>query len=162
MKVFICENKIEINYSERKKNIEVPLKNIRKISVGFGQVQENPGDVAPVNIRNIKIVQDGNLTREWRLEKHCGDTCYDEQRGAIARAKHAVWLIDKHIEWEPIYQNEIIGKLYITFDAREAHFYLVSSKEMEMLDETGALQRKIPIKKVIWQCKILIIYCMIQ
>jgi len=147
LKVFICENKIEINYSERKKNIEVPLKNIRKISVGFGQVQENPGDVAPVNIRNIKIVQDGNLTREWRLEKHCGDTCYDEQRGAIARAKHAVWLIDKHIEWEPIYQNEIIGKLYITFDAREAHFYLVSSKEMEMLDETGALQRKIPIKK---------------
>lgn len=37
-------------------------------------------EVAPVNLRDINIIQDGKLTREWKLWKHNDNLCYDEKR----------------------------------------------------------------------------------
>lgn len=63
-------------------------------------------EVAPVNLRDINIIQDGKLTREWKLWKHNDNLCYDEKEGAVARAVQPLWLIDNHIEWKTINKDQ--------------------------------------------------------
>ena len=91
-------------------------------------------------------MQDGKQTREWKLWKHNDDVCYDKKENAIARALHPIWLIDNHIEWKLIHQAHIPGKLDVSFNARDALFYLVKPQSIEVLDEKGTLQKEITIR----------------
>lgn len=125
----------------------VPLEDTKNISALFGQMENYLADVAPINLRNITVTQDGKQTREWKLWKHNDDVCYDMKEKAIARAIHPFWLIDNHIEWKLIHQAHIPGKLDVAFNAREALFYLVKPQSIEVLDEKGTLRQKITIRE---------------
>ena len=57
-----------------------------------------------MNIKDVKVSQDGEQTCEWKLWKHNNNICFDEMKGAIARAESPYWLIDDHIEWKQIYR----------------------------------------------------------
>ena len=56
-----------------------PRKN-NSVTITFGQMLGYQAEVAPVNLRDINIIQDGKLTREWKLWKHNDNLCYDEKR----------------------------------------------------------------------------------
>ena len=79
-----------------------PLQETNSVTITFGQMLGYQAEVAPVNLRDINIIQDGKLTREWKLWKHNDNLCYDEKEGAVARAVQPLWLIDNHIEWKTI------------------------------------------------------------
>lgn len=140
------DNVIEIDYDNKKISAMAPLQGVKSVTALFGQMKEYLSDVAPIDLRNITITQDGKQTREWKLWKHNDTVCYDEVEGAMARAVHPVWLIDNHIEWKPVYQAKIPGKLDVAFNAHEALFYLVKSQSIEVLDENGTLQKEVAIR----------------
>lgn len=140
------DNVIEIDYDNKKISAMAPLQGVKSITALFGQMEKYLADVAPIDLRNITIIQDGKQTREWKLWKHNDNICYDEIEGAVARAIHPVWLIDNHIEWKLIHQAKIPEKLDVAFNAREALFYLVKSQSIEVLDENGTLQKEITIR----------------
>ena len=121
------DNVIEIDYDNKKISAMAPLQGVKSVSALFGQMKEYLSDVAPIDLRNVTITQDGKQIREWKLWKHNDTVCYDEIEGAVARAIHPVWLIDNHIEWKLVHQAKIPGKLDVAFNAREALFYLVRS-----------------------------------
>jgi len=146
MHLRLKENVIEVDYDNKKISAMVPLQGAESISAQFGQMENYLADVAPVNIRNVLVTQDGKQTREWKLWKHNDDICYDMKERAIARAVHPFWLIDNHIEWKLIQQTHIPGKLDVAFNAREALFYLVKPQTIEVLDEKGTLQKEITIR----------------
>ena len=123
-----------------------PLQGVKSVTALFGQMKEYLSDVAPIDLRNVTITQDGKQIREWKLWKHNDTVCYDEIEGAVARAIHPVWLIDNHIEWKLVHQAKIPGKLDVAFNAREALFYLVRSQSIDVLDENGTLQKEIAIR----------------
>ena len=140
------DNVIEVDYDNKKVSAMVPLEDTKNISALFGQMENYLADVAPINLRNITVTQDGKQTREWKLWKHNDDVCYDMKEKAIARAIHPFWLIDNHIEWKLIHQAHIPGRLDVAFNAREALFYLVKPQSIEVLDEKGTLQQEIVIR----------------
>ena len=140
------DNVIEIDYDNKKISAMAPLQGVKSVTALFGQMKEYLSDVAPIDLRNVTITQDGKQIREWKLWKHNDTVCYDEIEGAVARAIHPVWLIDNHIEWKLVHQAKIPGKLDVAFDAREALFYLVRSQSIDVLDENGTLQKEIAIR----------------
>ena len=138
------DNVIEIDYDNKKISAMAPLQGVKSVTALFGQMKEYLSDVAPIDLRNVTITQDGKQIREWKLWKHNDTVCYDEIEGAVARAIHPVWLIDNHIEWKLVHQAKIPGKLDVAFNAREALFYLVRSQSIDVLDENGTLQKEFP------------------
>lgn len=140
------DNVIEIDYDNKKISAMTPLQGVKSVTALFGQMKEYLSDVAPIDLRNVTITQDGKQIREWKLWKHNDTVCYDEIEGAVARAIHPVWLIDNHIEWKLVHQAKIPGKLDVAFNAREALFYLVRSQSIDVLDENGTLQKEIAIR----------------
>ena len=89
--------------------------------------------------------QDGEQTCEWKLWKHNNNICFDEMKGAIARAESPYWLIDDHIEWKQIYKGNISGRLDVAFNALDASFYLVKPEMVEVLDENGDIVDEIKV-----------------
>ena len=85
------DNVIEIEYDKKKISSTFPLQETNSVTITFGQMIGYQADVAPINLRDINIVQDGKLTREWKLWKHNGNICYDEKEGAVARAIQPLW-----------------------------------------------------------------------
>ena len=140
------DNVIEIDYDNKKISAMAPLQGVKSVTALFGQMKEYLSDVAPIDLRNVTLTQDGKQIREWKLWKHNDTVCYDEIEGAVARAIHPVWLIDNHIEWKLVHQAKIPGKLDVAFNAREALFYLVRSQSIDVLDENGTLQKEIAIR----------------
>lgn len=140
------DNVIEIDYDNKKTSAMAPLQGVKSVTALFGQMKEYLSDVAPIDLRNVTITQDGKQIREWKLWKHNDTACYDEIEGAVARAIHPVWLIDNHIEWKLVHQAKIPEKLDVAFNAREALFYLVRSQSIDVLDENGTLQKEIAIR----------------
>lgn len=140
------DNVIEITYDKKKISSTFHLQETNNVTITFGQMLGYQADVAPFNLRNIKIKQDSKLTREWKLWKHNDNICYDEKEGAIARAIQPLWLIDNHIEWKPISKITTSNKVGIVFDARCALFYVVSSQSVKVLDEDGTLKKEIAIR----------------
>ncbi len=139
-------NVVEIEYDQKKISSTFPLQETNSVTITFGQMLGYQTDVAPINLRDINIKQDGKLTREWKLWKHNDHICYDEKEGAIARAIQPLWLIDNHIEWKPISKITTSNRIGIAFDARSALFYIVSPKSIKVLDEAGTLKKEIAIR----------------
>lgn len=140
------DNVIEVDYDNKKISAMAPLQGVKSVTASFGQMQQYLADVAPIDLRNITITQDGKQIREWKLWKHNDDVCYDEIEEAVARAVHPLWLIDNHIEWKLIHQAKIPGKLNIAFNVRDALFYIVKSQSIDILDENGVLQKEVTIR----------------
>ena len=69
--------KIEIEYDKKKISSTFPLQETNSVTITFGQMLGYQAEVAPVNLRDINIIQDGKLTREWKLWKHNDNLCYD-------------------------------------------------------------------------------------
>lgn len=139
------DNVAEVVYDGKHASAMVPLQGLESVTALFGVMASYMADVAPVNIKDIRVTQDGRQTREWKLWKHNDDCCYDERQGAVARAQYPVWLIDNHIEWKAVYQAHIPEKLDVAFNARDARFYLVGDRKITVLDEEGIACREMPV-----------------
>ncbi len=139
------DNVVEVLYDGTHVSSMIPLQGLESVTAIFGRMDGYLADVAPVNIREVRVVQDGKPTREWKLWKHNGDLCYDERAGSVARAQYPVWLIDNHIEWKPVCLVHIPQKLNVAFDARSAYFYLVGDRKITVLDEEGITRQEIPV-----------------
>lgn len=133
----IKDNKIDLKYDGKDTTIVVPLRGTKDITVLFGKSPYFSADVAPMNVRDIKITRDEELIRDWKLWKHNGDICLDEIGGAIAQATYPTWLIDNHIEWRKVYSEKIAGRVDVAFNARDAMFYLVKPDKVDILDKNG-------------------------
>ena len=61
------DNVIEIDYDNKKISAMAPLQGVKSVTALFGQMKEYLSDVAPIDLRNVTITQDGKQIREWKL-----------------------------------------------------------------------------------------------
>lgn len=137
---------VELDYGGTKISAAIPLHDSRRVTALFGVMPAYSSDVAPVNLKDIVVLQGGDTVRYWRLYRHDDDVCYDEICRSKARAVHPRWLIDNHIEWHPVLHRTVSEQVDVAFDARRAEFYLVKDAAIEVLDENGVLLRTIPVR----------------
>ena len=60
-------NVVENRIRSKKDIVTFPLQETNNVTITFGQMLGYQTDVAPINLRDINIKQDGKLTREWKL-----------------------------------------------------------------------------------------------
>lgn len=141
-----AENSVEVRYDGQQTLVSIPLQGTSQVSVQFGAMESYLADVAPVNVRDIRVDADGKRLREWKLMRHDGERCYDECCGGIARAKNPYWLLDSHIEWREIFRKTFSESTDVAFDTREALFYMVHEHRIGILDRQGKPRGEIPVE----------------
>lgn len=142
----VKDNVAEIEYDGKRVSTMVPLQGMTRIAALFGEMQGYLADVAPINLRDVRVIRDGQPIREWKLRQHNDEICYDEIAGVAARAVHPFWLIDHHIEWKELFHRAMPENTDIAFDARNAELYVVTPHSVEVRDENGTVLRKIPVR----------------
>ena len=69
--------------------------------VTFGQQVHR--DVAPINVCDIRITNNGRTDYFWKLKTHIGDSAPDSVGGASATGIHSVWIADAHSIMRRVY-----------------------------------------------------------
>lgn len=138
------ENFIQIVYDNIITKIPANLNEVKDVKIIFGA--NTYADIAPVNIKDIKITENNLITRYWKLSRHNGNICYDEIHKIPAVCKNPLWLIDNHLEWQKVY-SESDRLLNVAFDNKESNFYIINETQIKILSaNSGRITRTIPIQ----------------
>ncbi len=129
-------NKIELIYGTLDTVIDAHIQGAKNYVIKFGRTNQS-GDVAPVNIRDVRISRDGKPIYYWKLAQHDGDICHDEIQGAIARTSNPNWLIDKHVKWDLIFTDTIKGEADMVFDCKNQTLNLVQPEKIRQYSLYG-------------------------
>jgi DNA-binding SARP family transcriptional activator len=83
-------------------------------------------NVASINLKDIRISQNGGPIREWDLRFHQDSICIDKVGSNPARIENGKWLIDDHMLWRRIHRQEFESTPSIAFDPTDATFYMAN------------------------------------
>lgn len=121
--------------NERELEKTVDLADARSASIVFGLASDRRvSDVAPMDIRNIRIFINDKNTNHWDLKfHHTSNTCLDELAGLAATAENPQWLIDDHTDWHLIFQKQFKERVQTAFDPKTEQFYIVSGNKIRTL-----------------------------
>jgi two-component SAPR family response regulator len=105
-------------------------------------------DIASVNIKDIKIFNDGKLKRYWKLKEHQQTLVLDSVADIAAQVINPDWLIDTYSTWHKFYSDKLPLNTQITFNPKGA-FYIVSpdSKTIRVLNTNDGSQQTIPVNR---------------
>ena len=143
------ENKIILTYNRKTLALPLQLGKAMKVNITFGNQPQaiDRNDVAPINVRDIRVFENKKNTHHWELKQHNGDICYDLLQQLPAEAINPHWILNDHTEWKDIYTLKTNEKIQIAFNPNENLFYLVQQDKITtfspMTRETGI----IPIKQ---------------
>ncbi len=91
-------------------------------------------DVCPMSLKNIRIFNNGELSRYWRLAEHHNNRVYDEIKNAEAIVHNPRWIIDRHVKWKKIAHFHADNLLGSTHDTRNRKIYFLNGDEMYCVD----------------------------
>ncbi len=120
------------------------LKKIEEVLVTFGQQAHR--DVAPVDIRDIRIYVNGRQQFYWPLKEHNGDISLDSVHGVEAKAKNPSWIVDEHRRMKLRYSLSTSEQIQTAFDPETERLYIVGDSTVttvSLADTVAAVQRSI-------------------
>lgn len=84
-------------------------------------------DIASVNLRDVKIINNNKLTRHWKLDSYSESINYDLVAGVPAKAKNAEWLSDVYSSWGKVYESTLSHNSQIAYNTKDNVFYIYES-----------------------------------
>lgn len=142
LRVDARKNKIVLFYQGKEKAFTIPLNGTKHLKVQFGRIDGYVSDVTPMILKDVKVAVDGKQIRYWKLYKHNGNSCMDEQAKKNAVATNPLWIIDNHIQWKQVYHAKLTGIQSVAFNARNSLFYVCSDREVLALNTNGYAVRR--------------------
>lgn len=142
LRVDARKNKIVLSYQGKEKAFTIPLNGTKHLKVQFGRIDGYVSDVAPMILKDVRVAVDGKQIRHWKLYKHNGNSCMDEQTKKNAVATNPLWIIDNHIQWKQVYHAKLTGIQSVAFNARSSSFYVCSDREILTLNTNGYVVRR--------------------
>lgn len=139
-------NTISVNYDGKVKKITYPLESVKSLDLFFGIRLDLVSEIPPMNLRNVRILKDGQPFRHWKLEQHNQNICYDELQRAPAVAVNPCWLIDNHIKWTEMLSLKAEDLLGTTFDPQTGTFYLVARNNILEFNAIANKKNYLPVK----------------
>lgn len=142
------ENKVALTYNTKSISLPIQLGKARKLTVIFGipRVKDRV-DVAPIDVRDIKVFENKRSAHHWELKHHNGDTCYDLIQQAPAVAINPHWIINDHVEWKNIYSTNTKEKIQVTFNPKENLFYLTQQGHISIFNPDTQETQTIEVKQ---------------
>lgn len=137
-------DRVTLYYRGKEESYNIPLYGTKHLSIQFGKPTQKSyvSDVAPMILKDVKVEKDCKTIRWWKLGKHNGNSCLDEEAHREAVAINASWVIDNHIAWRQIYHVRKSGLLGTAFNDRLSHFYLCTDQEVITLGAHGNIIRQ--------------------
>ena len=102
---------------------------IHDLRIYFGKcsvIQYDLDNVASIDLRDIRISQDGKAIREWDMRFHQDSICFDKIGSSPATIENGRWLIDDHTVWRHIHKQEFKSTPSIAFDPASATFFMAN------------------------------------
>ena len=129
-------NEITVLYGSSSLSVPYPVSKISESLISFGICPVNNYtiyDIAPVDIRNIKIYNDDKLTRCWDLKNHEDNITYDLVENIPAITENPAWLIDDYSTWHKFYTCLIPKNSFFTYDDKDEKLYILLRNKKEFL-----------------------------
>jgi len=89
-------------------------------------------DVPPMQIKDIRIYEQGTLKHFWPLDEDSGEICYDRTGGLNAKAKNPLWIKPEHEHWELAGSFEVNGYAAAAYNAKDDILYIAGSDSMAL------------------------------
>jgi two-component SAPR family response regulator len=141
------KNEIVLEYAGQTLNVPHDLGRTSDVRISFGTCSFKSfesTDIASVNIRDVKIFNEGALKRYWKLKEHRQNIVLDSVTQTTAIVTNPLWIVDIHSTWKKIYSGEAPFNTQITFD-NQGTFYLVSpdSRTIRVFETKSGSERQI-------------------
>ncbi len=99
-------------------------------------------DIPPMQLRDIKIYENGSLKYFWPLNEVSGDTEYDGVGKQLAKVKNPTWLRPKYQKWELLNSFTCNGYAGVAFDPKTDRIFITGSDSLAVFpinEEHGAV-----------------------
>ena len=136
------QNKVKLCFDGKNFTYSVPFYGTSGLKFQFGRIDKYSSDVAPMILKDIKILSGGKLIRCWKLYKHNGIKCLDENEKSEAVATNPVWIIDNHIQWKRIFYKKTTGIMGVAFNSKHSLFYIVNGNDMITVNRNGHILKQ--------------------
>ena len=100
-------------------------------------------DIPPMQLKDIKIYENGIMKYWWPLNEVSGDTEYDGVGKQLARIKNPAWLKPKYQKWELLNSFTLNGYGAVAFDPKTDKIFITGSDSLAVLPinvEHGTVQ----------------------
>lgn len=103
-------------------------------------------DVPSMNIKNVRLIENGNLKYHWTLDVKEGNIAIDRIKKLPASVKNPIWLIRSHESWQKKFETEVKGWLMLTADEENERIFMVGSNELIIYTAEDNNSQKIEYK----------------
>ncbi|HLX93915.1 MAG TPA: hypothetical protein VKR32_19665, partial [Puia sp.] len=97
----------------------------------------NTKDIPPMQIKDIRITEEGNLKYFWPLDQMSGDTCYDRIGEKMAVVKNPNWIRPKHQQWQLLSNFSIGGDAGVAYNPKQDELYVVGNDSLAVYSLTN-------------------------
>lgn len=112
-------------------NVGFKSKDDFKILFGANDFKQfKTSDVPTMQIRDLKISEQGKLKYHWPLDETDENVVLDRIKKQKAEVKNPSWLSRKHQIWEPKFEHEVNGQMMIAADDENGKIFLVGKDEL--------------------------------
>jgi two-component SAPR family response regulator len=94
----------------------------------FGQFKTT--DTPPMNLRDVKLSQNGILKHHWPLDEVTGYSAGDLLGGRPALTRNPNWIKLTNYKWENIYETELDGISQVAFDSENENVLIIGSSRV--------------------------------
>jgi hypothetical protein len=100
-------------------------------------------DIPPMQLKDIKIYENGTMKYYWPLNEISGDAEYDGVSRQLARIKNPAWLRKKKKKWELLNSFTLNGYGAVAFDPKTDKIFITGSDSLAVFpinEEHGTVQ----------------------
>lgn len=130
------EGSIRLEYNKANTTVKADLHASTSVHVLFGMHKDesNYVDVAPINVRDIRISSNGKEKHHWALADHEGPDCKDSHSKMMAAAENGEWIYDNHVIWKKVYSMQSTVPMQVAFNEADNIFYLLDQEKVYCLN----------------------------
>jgi two-component SAPR family response regulator len=151
LKYELANKKLIFNYNGQQLiENSVDLNNSRCLKFLFGANEFKnfkTTDVPPMNIRNVRILENKRLKYWWKLDETAGNEANDVIEDRKAVVMNPTWIKAQHSKWQLIQNISIPGNASVALNAEQEILYLVGSQSLYKFSIAQRKMDSIPYQK---------------
>lgn len=112
---------------------EIGFQNKDAFKIIFGANDYNQfknTDVPSMNIKNIKLFENGKLKHHWPLGEEEGTIATDKITKHRAVVRNPIWLMSSHKNWQTKFEIEVDGDLLFASDLEGGRVFMVGANDL--------------------------------
>ncbi len=87
-------------------------------------------DIPPMNLKDIRISENGKIRYYWPLSETSGDSCFDSVQHRTARVSNPVWIRPQHQTWQLASAFQVAGTPSVAFNPQNESLFIVGEDSL--------------------------------